>query len=294
MEKQSNPQKDIDNIQNEISFLKSIFVQKKKWYKIPSILISIFALLLSISSMVISYQQFQAQNIQNLKSELRQISQRLITINRENVELIDKTPNRVWFFSSIFSEENSLLVNQALEIIDKLPPTEIRAIEYYTISRALYNSHRLEEAIKYAQKSLDITYDIDAEITGHRWYAQLLFFSQKYEEGRREYRKALNAYNKYENGSMHVKIVSCLGTEYSWATSEANAHCFENANEHIKLAKNYMQQLPTTIIKNVYEKEITEMELSIKMALLGQSPKEGREEWTEVLKMLEKLIETNK
>lgn len=288
MSKKINIQKNLSSVKNELTLLKSIFVQKKKWYNNPTIIISIFALLLSIGSAVISYKQFQEQNLRNLKSELREILQRIITLNKENTEIMDNNPKRFRLYSSLLSEENVLMLDQALGIVKDLPKESICATEYFTLSKALFNAYRLEDALKYAWIMLEVSKDTHTKVTGYRWCAQQLFYMEKFERGRKEYEKAIKVILK-ETYPNHIKNLSNSETEYNWAISEANASFFENAQKHLEKAKKYTSLLPTSMQKVVYTDDLTETEFNISNDQFKKSTDELNRTFNELNKVLNEI-----
>jgi hypothetical protein len=93
------------------------------WYRSPSIIISIVALLFSFGTTFVSYYKTARLEVQAARTELRGILQRLSALPKDNFELIRKyrdDPEGL-ALSGLLTQENALLARQASEIVDRYP-----------------------------------------------------------------------------------------------------------------------------------------------------------------------------
>lgn len=152
---------DIDNkitiLKEEIDKLKNYTTTKNVWYKNISTLISILALLISFSTTIISFFHTRTQDIEDRKGELREIFQRMSILPKENMELYNiyqNSPYEIQMLGGYINQENSVLINQAIDIINNIPKSRITATDYYTLINALLNSNMFNEALDYIPKAI--------------------------------------------------------------------------------------------------------------------------------------------
>jgi tetratricopeptide (TPR) repeat protein len=251
MEKNQDIVKDlpaqVQLIKGEVDALQiAVMKQHTPWHKNIPTIISVLALLFSFGTTYVSYNHTKAQDMQNLKSELRSILQRLASLPKEDADLMQKyadDPIAIGYLSSYVTQENSLLARQAAEIAQKLPMGQVSATEYFAVGLALANSYNVEGAIKFQQQAIKVSNDFNDELAALRTYACLLFLREQPEAGRVEYQKALNIFSRYKNYNDYTQKSAHIGTELNWAASEANCRFMDLANQHITNAENLVSTL---------------------------------------------------
>lgn len=226
-----------------------------------SIIVSIIALLFSFGTTFVSYKRTKAQDIENLRSELRGLLQRLALLPKDNFELNKKyvdDPEGIRYLSSLINQENALLARQAAQIAKKLPKDLVSATEYYAIGVALQNSYNNDGAIEFQQLAVKASNDFNDEIAALRMHADLLFLKGEPETGRVEYQKALNVFSRYKGFNEFTQKSTHIFTELNWATSEANSGFINLANQHIATAEDLISNLAPSPGTELLRKQISQ------------------------------------
>lgn len=248
---QSKPQtKNLESQQEDRNTSLILFL-KRLWHKSPATIISIFALLFSFSTTIVSYYRTQNEDIQLARTELRGILQRLSYLPIDTFEFNQKHKNnpQAEILSGNLNQENSLLVQQASEIIDKFP-NEISAIEYLSVSLALINAGDLEKVPKYFDSALKITSDPNVKVTTLRYYGNYYMSVGQTTPARRKFEEALTIWQDYPNVTEFFKKSTNAITEMNWAQSEFSVNNIEARNEHIRKSSEIIKSLPSSEFKN--------------------------------------------
>ena len=227
----------VDLLKREVDALQiANMANKRPWYKdIPTIIASL-ALMFSFGTTYVSYTRTQAQDIQNSRAELRSLLQRLAALPKENLELTNKyaqDANNSGYLSSLILQEGTLLAQQAAEIIDRLPPDQVTAIEYYAVGDGLRNSGDNTQAIDMFLKAIDAATEMNTEVSAWREYAALLFETGQPDAGRDAFSKALTIFSKYPGYSEYVQKSTHILTEMGWAQNETTIGSLDLAMEHL-------------------------------------------------------------
>ncbi len=75
----------IHSIKSEVDALQiAVMKQHAPWYKNIAVIVSIMALLFSFGTTYVSYNRTKTQDIQNSRSELRSLLQRIAVLPKEN------------------------------------------------------------------------------------------------------------------------------------------------------------------------------------------------------------------
>lgn len=266
-------------IKGEVDALQiAVMKQHTPWYKNIPIIISIIALLFSFGTTFVSYSRTKAQDIQNLRSELRGMLQRLALLPKDNFELTKKyadDPEGIRFLSGFIAQENALLARQAAQIARKLPMDQVSATEYYAIALALQNSYNIDGAIEFQQSAIKASNDFNDEIAALRMHADLLFLKGQPEAGRVEYQKALNIFSRYRNYNDFTQKSTHIFTELNWATSEANSGFMNLTNQHIASAENLVSALAPSPGTEQLRKQITQKKSMLNLGSSLTKPSSG-------------------
>jgi tetratricopeptide (TPR) repeat protein len=243
------PAVDLDALKREVDALQiAVMAQRAPWYRSIPTLLSIVALLFSFGTTAVSYVRTQAQDIQNARTELRVLLQRLAALPRENVEIMKKyedDPASIASMSGFINQENTLLARQAAELAVRIPAEYVSATEYYAIALALQFAYNIDGAKTLFSKAIDASTDLNDRVAALRSRANLLFLSGQPDAGRIDYQRALNVFadfgsfqDPFAKSSIHIY------TELSWAFSEANIGLMGEASRHIEKAEGYLATLP--------------------------------------------------
>ena len=245
----------------------NVFVRFSKIFNVTT-LVAFCALLVSLVTTTISYLHTKEQDIQNQKTELRALLQRMISLPKENynvLNLSNENPNMSANISSLINQENVLLYNQAVNLINSIPQNRISAIECYTLASCLANSGNYYEALEFIKKALEKVSDFETELGAARTYAQLLFRTSEYENGRIQFEKTLTLFDKYKNRHINEfhKLSCNIKTELGWAYEEAESYNFDKIMLHINNAKKYLDKMPITPGREYWSMQIINAETNM-------------------------------
>lgn len=97
-----------------------------------------------------------------------------------------------------------------------------------------------------------------------RTHGMLLFSIGNFTEGRKQFQKALDIFEKYKINNEFIKLSVNLQTEIAWATLEINYMFKDNAISHFEKAKKLLLLYPPqNIEKDLFEENITYLEEQI-------------------------------
>lgn len=241
----------VDTMKQEIDTLQIAFMRTNQpWYRAPSTIISVVSLLFSFGTTAVSYYKSSQDDVRAARTELRNILQRLTTIPKENFELVKKYQGDVdgQALSGLFSQENSLLVRQASEIVDRFP-NDVSAGEYFSVAMALLAAADVAKIPVYLDRALSQTADPNVKVSVLRNYGLFLISTGKTSEGRKKYEEALSIWVSYPSVFKYFKDSTDALTEIYWAQAEFGAANIEAAKEHIRKAQDRVGMLtpgPTT------------------------------------------------
>ncbi len=242
MEEIERIKEDVQLVKGEVDALQiAVLSSRTTWYKNIPIIISILALAFSFGTTYVSNERTEVQDIQNLKSDLRNMLQRLADLPSRNFELTRKyadDPQAIGYFSGQLNQENSLLAAQAAELVSKLPADRVSAIELYSIAVALQFSYQNEKAKEFYQLSYDLADNMNIAISAKRGSANVLFISGQAEAGRVQFQQALNIFSVYKGYNDSTQKNTHIITLLNWAGAEAGMGFVDSAIQKIEEAEN--------------------------------------------------------
>lgn len=221
--------------------------QQTPWYKNVSTLISFVALLLSLSTTYFAYTRAEVQNVQNIKTELRGVLQRLSSLPREYEEGMGKNRgdhNVEGAVNFTISQQNSLLSNHAAELARKLPRNNVSATEWYSIAIGFQSDRKYDEAKEFLGYALESSKGLTEKVTVLRGMADLLFKMRKPRDGRDKYEAALDVVSEFGGYDDRTKNEMQIQTHLGWAESESYIGQPDEASKQIAKAKSYWEKLP--------------------------------------------------
>ncbi len=240
-------QEQIDRMKQEIDGLQIVISRRREpWYRNVPTILSLVALLFSFVTTFVAYRRETAQDVQNMRTELRVLLQRMAALPKENVAITKEYANDPASLNQVgtyINQENALLSGQAAEIARKLPSGMVSAAEYYAIAVALQSAYDLEEAKEFLNYSLETADTFNIEISARRMSASLHFIQGDPEAGRAEYQQALDIFAKYPGYDQFTIVSTDVWTELAWATSEASIGSSTLADQHIANAEALLAQL---------------------------------------------------
>ena len=247
---------DINDIDEQYRILKkevdllqiSVMSVKPPWYKNIPIIVSVLALCFSFGTTYVSNKRIEAQDIQDLKEELRGMLQQLAGIPTRSFELT-KTysgdPNAIAFIGGQLNQENSLLAFQAADLITKLPEDKITAIELYSLAVAFQYSYEIQTASEMFSHSFELADDMNTAVAAKRGMANALYQLGQPEAGRVQFQDALNIFSAHQDHNDFIRKSTHIVTLLNWAGAEANGGNFTQARQKLDDAKNIVESLPS-------------------------------------------------
>jgi tetratricopeptide (TPR) repeat protein len=243
-----------------------------------TVLVSVFALLFSFGTTYFSSKRDKAQDIKNLRSDLRSLLQRLASLPKENFELSQNyaaNPQAIATLSSSIAQENALLARQAAEIARLLPANKVSSTEHYCIALALQNCFNNDQAVEFLERGLKVADDFNDEIALIRVYANMLFITGQIEAGRAKYTQSLNIFSKYKGYNDYTQRSTHVWTELAWAASEAGCGFKDLANQHIASAKSYVDTMMPGPYTDQLGKQINQAQAQMNPGAAGPATANG-------------------
>ncbi|GAC34139.1 hypothetical protein [Paraglaciecola polaris] len=232
-------------LKNEVDSIQiSLLSQKTAWYKKIPVIISILALTFSFGTTYVSNKRIKIQDIQAIKSDLRNMLQQLSAIPSRNFELTKKysdDPNAVAFVGGQINQENALLASQAAELIEQLPDDRVSAIEAYSVAVALQFSYQNQKAFEMYELSHNLATDMNTNVAAKRGMANILFISGQAEAGRVQFQEALNTFSIFKGYNDFIQKTTHIVTLLNWFGAESgsgfNAQSIQKLNEAENISK---------------------------------------------------------
>ncbi len=174
-----------------------------------ALLVSVFALTLSIISTIVSIRLQTRSSQQTALDQLGVLTQNLIDVMSEKNDLSNTDPSqrdmRFWSKLYALNYKLALLARQADYLIQQ-ESNIVSDVQYSLIGIGLAQSGDALNAEKYWQKAVSTAREPYYKIINLRGYADFLFAQGQFEAGGARYQEALNIwgsdtdFNKYTNG----------------------------------------------------------------------------------------------
>jgi hypothetical protein len=247
-----------DDLKKEVDALQiEVMKPAKPWFRDAGVLVSLIAVLFSFGTATASYQQIRAQDRRAMRSELRQLIQRMIALPKENLELTktyEKDANSSIILSGLINQENSVIARQAADIVDRIPD-DVSANEYHAVAFALLNSNSAEKAPPFIERGLSVAKDYSAELELLRLYGQVLTLSGNTSMGRAKYQEALDLFNKYHMTYNPYISMSNAITEMNWASSEFGQGQCKETEKLLSQSKDDLSKMPASPLAELLIKQ---------------------------------------
>lgn len=244
-------------LKREVDTLQTLIAEESKpWYRTPSTIISVIALIFSFGTTAFSYYQIRQNEVREKRIELRSLIQRITQLPRENFEFLNNYQDReANELISLFAQEHNLLALQAAEIADDIP-NELAAVEYFSVATALMDSSALERVPTLLEIGISKVNNPADHTALLRVHGDFLINTGQVSEGRKKFEKALIVWQKYPKVTQFYRNQTNGYTEMFWARSEFSAGNVEAANEHIRKASEIGESLPKGPVANQFNEEV--------------------------------------
>jgi tetratricopeptide (TPR) repeat protein len=230
-------------IKDEIDALQiQIARNQQPWYKqvfnITTTAIAVMALVVAFGTTFISVQHTNQQDIQQDRSELRELTGRVGELERTKVEFTQTHSGNQDAINSFEAEiDTELLATalQAADIIERIPQY-VSAAESTVIADQLADFDLNDRSISLLEIGIDRAKDAHSLTLALRRYAEVLFATGDFSEGRKRYEQASRAYERFPSKDQDWARYKSSLNELIWADSEiAYGNC-EEAEKRVKRA----------------------------------------------------------
>jgi len=214
-----------------------------------TLIISIAAFCLSIYATVRTRRKESDERQRTVRGQLTDVLGKLTALQLEGAKLqhdAKDDPNYLQAVGNVLGQQNGLLLDQAVYLSDQYPSL-VTAYEFNTIALANVNAGNFLLADKYYRHAIDgATPDI-YKSQATRSYAVFLYPQGRLNEGRENFRRALDLVKGEDNFARWTK-----GFTYQmWALSEYHhAHSPERANEYFENARKEYASIDAEAVRN--------------------------------------------
>jgi hypothetical protein len=206
------------------------------WYRQLPVLVSVAALLLSLTTTFYSERRSSEQDLHNARVELRQL---IFQIDETTFSAVDiatrykNNPSAQLNAASSAVSRRIILVNQAADVVDEIGD-KVTATEYLAVGHALASLGTYDARVfDYYQRGLTRPADVTTKTALYRSLAEAYFGTDRPEEGRKTFEGALSASAEVPA----VKVSNDAYTQFHWATAELGAGSCVNARQHFEAAR---------------------------------------------------------
>jgi hypothetical protein len=226
----------VDTMKAEIDALQiQVAEGRGPWYSQTANLVAILALIFSFGTTYVSYQHTQQQDVEESRSQLRELSERLSTLPREaiqNGERYAKDQATVQNLNASVYAELKVAASQAADIIERIP-NDVSAAECTLVATQLATFGIYDRSNKILEIASERAKDAEALVVAQRQYAVNLFTSSAIPEGRKKYEEALNVFQRFPTRNQYFIQSITAYTELLWTESEINAGQCTEAAKHL-------------------------------------------------------------
>jgi hypothetical protein len=234
-------------MKNEIDALQIQAAESQSpWYRQAANIVSILALLFSFGTTVVSLQRAEQQDIQQARSDLRQLSERLSTLPRENIELsrqYSNDPPTLNGLGSSVAAELKVVAIQAADIIERIPD-HVSTAECTLVATQLSVFGILDRSIRVVEIGEEQAKDPEGLATALRLHGGLLLTVGDLEGGRDKFRQAAAVFDRYPSNNAFFVNYTSANTEIYWAASEFGQGQCQEGQRHLNLARAYVMKMP--------------------------------------------------
>ena len=215
------------------------------WYRSASTLISLFAVLFSFGTTMVSCQHTRMQDIQAARVDLRALLQRLAALPKENLALYanaQSNPAAAQELSSYINQEATILVKQAADTILRIPQYT-SATECFTVGQSFCQSNQPREGFPFLEMAIAKAKTAGDEIGARRVYGYNLMSLGDLGKGREQLQTALTGFQRYPGANADVVEMTQALTEMFWAQAERSFGDSDSATRHLAEAYSHASRL---------------------------------------------------
>lgn len=228
----------------------------RPWYRSIETLVAVFALLLSLTTTLVSgywarsqtdlaEQRLRQQQIADSRLELRGLLQQMSELDRkanEAMALQQTNPLAATYLSSSYAAETSLLANQAYAIIQTIPD-HVSSSEYVQVGLRLALIYDYDRAVPMLLRATETASNVYDYTGASRTYGGLLYQLGKEDAGRQQFERALAVWDVFPSDSASVRSYTDYQTELGWASVLlANGYC-DDVPAHMALARGHLSAI---------------------------------------------------
>jgi hypothetical protein len=258
----ANPE--LDELAKRVLRLEREDRTRRKWHSDPAIMISLAALIFSLTTTGFSYYQARQADIRAARTEVRQLAQRISVAPREAMDLQSRLAGDALQRQAVdgmIALEVSLVANQAREIMAGLPPGTVKATEQLTVGQALINNYRIEEGLELLDAAIAGADDLMTKTNAMRQRGYARFGLGQIEAGRADYRAALKEIEtRAASYSKPVVLQNLVFTRLAWAGAEMTVGNAEEAGDLLAAARKDVEAMPGGQLRSYMTAQIAQAE----------------------------------
>lgn len=156
--------------------------------------VALLAFVVSAISTTITIIRGQREKQRAIRNEITNVLSQIVETALDKARLFHESnekPSEYYFVaSSILSQRNNFLLNQAVYLSDQVPHL-INAVEYNTLGHAHVEAGELMLAERYYKKAIVTSRDRFYKSVAQRSYALFLFQQQRFDDARRNFEQAI-------------------------------------------------------------------------------------------------------
>ncbi len=196
-----------------------------------TIIVSAFAFLLSAVATVITMRQKKYEIQRSMRQQITDLIGKLIDLNAEEAKLRHENANKFDLhldgLSRIINDQRSAYARQAVYLIKQIPDV-VSSNEYVTIATSLTSLGDVPQAEAFWLQAIKTCTDPLLKVFHSRGYANFLFINNRFEEGRKYYKRALVAAEDTAGDAEYNKWTRAQ-TYQMWAEAEGRAEFYKEA-----------------------------------------------------------------
>jgi hypothetical protein len=236
-----NLEESLNTIRQRVDMLEVSSQEKRKpWYRQPSNIVAMVALLVSISSTFYSQSASKQETIRSKKEELRKLLVNLIDLRRSVLQASGSPDS--WEVQSA-SEQQGLYLQAAQRLAAQIP-NEVSSYEYGTLAEECQAAGESAQAEDYFQKGVSASSSIFNQAQSLRLLAVFYFTSgakQDVSKGRASFERATQLIKaRSDPYSVHIQALNYE----AWATTEFQHGFAEQGTTELEEARKLYSQLP--------------------------------------------------
>jgi hypothetical protein len=218
------------------------------WFTQASVWVSIGALVVALGSTIYAGRQTAVRDRYALRSELRQLVQRLVALPREILEIREKFPARAMELSTSIVAERTALAVQGAEVIGRIGRLA-SGMQCLVVAQALEESQAFERSLSVVEVGLRGRVDPLTQEALLRLQGKLLFLDGRFEPGRSALRQALTVWAGAPPDMRHNGYAI---TEWNWSSFARSAGHDDEADAHVEAARAHAREIdPTSRYGNI-------------------------------------------